>query len=169
MVPIVRRTFKSVSHDNSSVLTLKSILRYLLFAQGPFSSNLAEAMVFTRTQSHLRAPDLQIHFLSGLGNKYITDNLGIDYDPKEVPERGFSLFPTILHPKSMGKVSLRSNNPLDSPVVDPNYLSHPDDVQILKDGVKQSLKILNCPSMNEIAGDYYFNSNIQVTQRSFFL
>ena len=47
----------------------------------------------------------------------------------------FTLFPTLIHPKSRGSITLRSTDPFDHPVIDPNYLSHPDDVTTLIRGV----------------------------------
>ena len=40
----------------------------------------------------------------------------------------------LLRPKSRGGVFLRSKDPYDRPVIDPNYLSHPDDIQDLVNG-----------------------------------
>ncbi|KAL5020519.1 hypothetical protein ScPMuIL_003411 [Solemya velum] len=42
----------------------------------------------------------------------------------------------ILHPKSRGSVKLRSTNPRDLPLIDPNHLDHPDDVAMLIRGVR---------------------------------
>lgn len=40
------------------------------------------------------------------------------------------------HPFSHGQISINSSNPLDYPVINPNYLNHPADVEILREGVK---------------------------------
>jgi choline dehydrogenase len=39
--------------------------------------------------------------------------------------------PILLRPLSAGTVSISSASPFDKPVVDPNYLSHPNDLKIL--------------------------------------
>lgn len=39
-----------------------------------------------------------------------------------------------LHPKSRGTVTLQSSNPYDPPLIDPNYLDDPQDVEDLVEG-----------------------------------
>ncbi|XP_066942921.1 glucose dehydrogenase [FAD, quinone]-like [Macrobrachium rosenbergii] len=58
-------------------------------------------------------------------------------------KEGFCLDITLHRPKSLGSVSLRSSNPTDSPLIDPNYLSHPDDVRLLLKGVRLALALGN--------------------------
>lgn len=45
-----------------------------------------------------------------------------------------TIMPYLTRPKSLGSVVLRSRDPFDPPIVDPNYLSHPDDVHTLVNG-----------------------------------
>ena len=44
-------------------------------------------------------------------------------------------------PQSRGQVRLRSADPLDSPIIDPNYLSHPDDLALQIEGIRMARKI----------------------------
>ena len=37
----------------------------------------------------------------------------------------------LLHPKSRGNVTLHSADPLHNPIVNPNFLEHPDDLDIM--------------------------------------
>jgi choline dehydrogenase-like flavoprotein len=52
-----------------------------------------------------------------------------------------------LRPKSRGSVSLRSADPRDTPLVDPNFLAEPDDLRISVEGVKTSREIFSQPSL----------------------
>lgn len=45
-------------------------------------------------------------------------------------ESGGTFFTTniLLHPKSRGTIRLQSTDPFNPPLIDPNYLDHPDDI-----------------------------------------
>ena len=51
-------------------------------------------------------------------------------------EQGVVISPTLLRPKSRGSVTLSGPSINDLPLVDANYLDHPDDVQTLVEGLK---------------------------------
>ncbi|KAJ2926559.1 hypothetical protein H1R20_g10532, partial [Candolleomyces eurysporus] len=42
----------------------------------------------------------------------------------------------LLTPHSRGSIKLASNNPFDAPLIDPNYFSHPFDIEALAEGVR---------------------------------
>ena len=42
----------------------------------------------------------------------------------------------MLQPKSVGYIELATKNPRDHPIIEPRYLSHPDDVQVLVEAWK---------------------------------
>lgn len=43
--------------------------------------------------------------------------------------------PLIARPKSRGSIALRSRDPLDDPLIDTNFLAHPDDAAVLVRGL----------------------------------
>ncbi|CAL5873176.1 uncharacterized protein PFLUO_LOCUS7445 [Penicillium psychrofluorescens] len=45
------------------------------------------------------------------------------------------------HPYSHGRIYINSSNPMDYPVIDPNYLDNPADYEILRDGLKLARQI----------------------------
>jgi len=53
---------------------------------------------------------------------------------KPPTREGFTIFPVLLHPRSKGNIRLKSNNPDDPPLINPNYLSEETDVKILAEG-----------------------------------
>lgn len=53
----------------------------------------------------------------------------------------FSLSPVMLRPKSRGYIKLRSKDPHKHPIIDANYLSHPDDVATMVEGLRLGLKV----------------------------
>ncbi|XP_015435962.1 PREDICTED: glucose dehydrogenase [FAD, quinone]-like [Dufourea novaeangliae] len=53
----------------------------------------------------------------------------------------FSIVPVLLHPKSRGRVSLRTSNPFDPPVFDINYYDHEDDLRTMVRGIKKAIQV----------------------------
>lgn len=53
----------------------------------------------------------------------------------------FAIFAVMLRPKSRGYIRLRSRDPYKHPMIDANYLSHPDDVATMVEGMKLGLRI----------------------------
>ena len=51
------------------------------------------------------------------------------------------MYPSLLRPQSRGKIELRSRNPLEPPIIEPNYYSHHGDVETMKAGLKWSFKM----------------------------
>ncbi len=51
-------------------------------------------------------------------------------------DKGFSIFPSLLRPKSRGNITLASRYIHDAPIIDPQYLTHDDDIRLLVDGMK---------------------------------
>ena len=49
------------------------------------------------------------------------------------------MYPLLMRPKSRGRISLKSSDPKDYPLIQPNYLKHPDDIKILIEGTYSTL------------------------------
>lgn len=103
-------------------------LEYLLFRKGPVCSNIVEGGAFWYADKQSATPDTQIHFLAGAGVE-----AGIEPVPSG---SGVTINSYFLRPHSRGRVTLRSNNAADAPLIDPNYLSDPRDLQMTVEGVK---------------------------------
>lgn len=54
------------------------------------------------------------------------------------------------HPKSVGYMELKDNNPFHWPRVYPNYFDNPDDIETLLGGIKETIRIANSPAMKKI-------------------
>lgn len=48
----------------------------------------------------------------------------------------FSIVPIIMRPKSRGRVSLRSTDPMQAPLLQPNYYEDPSDLRTMVRGIK---------------------------------
>ncbi len=99
---------------------------------GPMTSNVAEAGAFIRTQTNLPMPDVQYHFTPVY---YLNHGF-------TMPEGdGYTIAPCVLHPQSRGFIALRSTNPAEAPIIQPNYFAEEADIQILVEGVKIARKL----------------------------
>lgn len=56
-------------------------------------------------------------------------------------KNSFSILPVMMRPKSRGFVKLRSTDPYERPIINPKYLSHPDDVATMVEAMKLAMKI----------------------------
>lgn len=103
---------------------------------GPMAGNHLEAGAYaTSTAGEESWPALQLFFLSFLPAPY----------PEAGPSavHGMGAMGYVNRPRSAGQVTLASSDPLDRPVIDPNYLGDPDDMRVLMAGVRWNLKILS--------------------------
>ncbi len=123
-----------------------NIAKYLLLKKGQLTSNVGEAGAFVKIPADESRPNLQFHF----GPVYYV-NHGLT-----VPEgHGFSIGPTLIRPKSRGFVGLRSNNPLDAPLIQPRYFENSDDLQLLVEGVRLAFRLAHSKAFSAFCGEFY--------------
>jgi choline dehydrogenase len=119
---------------------IKNTFNYLFNRQGIFTSNVAEAGGFDKTQYAADIPDIQYHFLPAIL---------LDHGRTTAFGYGFGVHVCGLYPKSRGEIRLRSNKPNTPAVIDPHYLEHLDDQKVMIDGVRRARKILAAPSFDK--------------------
>ncbi len=134
-------------------------IQYTLFKSGPVTSNVVEGGAFWYADRSSPVPDLQFHFLAGAGVEE-----GV---PKIPSGSGVTLNSYTLRPKSRGTIKLRSANPEDKPIVDPNFLADPYDLKTSAEGVKISREIMNQPSMQKYVKREHFPGKDVKTQADF--
>jgi len=100
----------------------RNLLRWRLTHSGPFTTNVAQAGGFARTDAGLPAPDIQWHALP------VPFRNGGLADPSD---RGMSVLVTLVDVRSRGRITLRSADPRHKPVIDPGYLTDAADLQAL--------------------------------------
>jgi len=107
-------------------------------------SNVCEGSLFARVHAEAEAPDLQIH----CGTVF--------FNPSGfIPEgEGYTLTPSLIHPRSRGTVRLRSSDPEDKPIITPNYLTDKDgyDLGLLVEGVKLG-RVLGARMVEQLGGE----------------
>lgn len=112
---------------------VKATGQYLFKRGGIFSSNIAEAGGFVKSSLADKGPDIQFHFLPAILEDH-GRSMQFGY--------GYGLHVCCLYPKSRGTIRLQSNHPADHAMIQPNYLSHPDDQKIMIEGVRMARQIL---------------------------
>jgi choline dehydrogenase len=60
---------------------------------------------------------------------------------------GYKIWAVLLHPKSRGTLRLASANPHDKPIIDPAYLSHPDDLPRLVEAMRHAQNVTQATSL----------------------
>jgi choline dehydrogenase-like flavoprotein len=116
------------------------LLKYVLASKGMWTSNLAEGGAFIKSDESLDVPDLQLHFTVGMVE---------DHGRADVWGNGFSCHVCLLRPKSVGTVKIASKDTDDDPIIDPNYLSHEDDMKIMIKGYKKMMEIMNTKPLKQ--------------------
>ncbi|MGF1723803.1 GMC family oxidoreductase [Photobacterium nomapromontoriensis] len=136
------RTFHSVGFSPVALLrSMKGIVDYLLFRKGNFTTNIAEAGGFAKTDPALDKPDVQFHF-----SPCFLDNHGLNL--WQTVRHGYSLHACNLRPKSRGQLTLQSHDPEHPPKITANYLDHPEDIEVMIKAIKLSREILKQPAFN---------------------
>jgi choline dehydrogenase len=142
LVPVIYQCTKPITLLNAKKFT--SFLKYLIFKNGPLTTNVAEAGGFVKTRPGLEVSDLQFHF---------TPSYLLNHGLIQSESHGFTFGPTLLHPKSRGSITLRSSNPFESPVIQPNYLDNQADLQVLLEGVQLSRKLVKMKAFDVFRGN----------------
>jgi choline dehydrogenase len=108
-------------------------LEYLLYGTGPGTTNVAEAGAFAISELGAASPDIQYHFIPAQVVNHARTPMDGD---------GVTLHACCLRPQSRGEIRLASADPLQPPIMDPNYLAADYDLKILIAGLRQGREIL---------------------------
>jgi choline dehydrogenase-like flavoprotein len=130
----------------------KSIIEFLAYHRGALSvPGAVEAVGFVSSthNNHTDYPDIELLFIGGsvMSDPTVHNCLGITEDlyqkvfkPVEHLD-AFSIFPMILRPKSAGRVLLKSNNPMKLPMIQHNYLTVEEDLDIVLQATRAAIAI----------------------------
>jgi choline dehydrogenase len=120
-----------------------AMLRYLLFRDGPLGKPGTESLAFLKTLPEHAAPDVEFFFVLMLYQQN---------GREMIKQHGFQVVMNILRPESRGTLRLRSNDPLDMPALDPNFLSSAEDRRMLRDGIRLARRIFAQPAFAPYRG-----------------
>ncbi len=105
--------------------------------------NLSEAALFTKSDPGWVGPDLQIAFV----------HVPFDIIVGQGHPNSISILPGVVRPMSRGWIKLASADPMDKPLVNPNYLGAESDLERLVQAVKLSRDIFATKAFSEWVGD----------------
>jgi choline dehydrogenase len=119
---------------------IANLAEYALLRRGPLASNVFEATGFVRTAHAGPRPDVQLIFMP------------MHRAPGPLPrKRGYGILAGLLRPKSRGSVHVASPDPREGPAIDPGFLSDPDDLPPLIEGVRIARSILAASAFSDLA------------------
>ncbi|CAG9791392.1 unnamed protein product [Diatraea saccharalis] len=151
------------------LVNVNSAIRYAVSEDGPLTSSIGlEVVAFINTKYANASddwPDIEFMMTScsvpsdggtqvkrahGLTDDFYEEVFG-EINNKDV----FGIFPMMLRPKSRGFIKLKTNNPLDYPIMVHNYLTHPDDVGVLREGVKAAVAVGETQAMKRFGARFH--------------
>jgi len=110
----------------------RSLVNYIAFKKGPFALSVNQGGGFVNWKSRNEWPNLQIYFnpltysIKRPGKRMLLRPDKLD---------GFAIGFQPCRPKSRGEVYLNSSNPMDSPIIDPKFLSSEKDIYDVEAGI----------------------------------
>ncbi len=114
------------------------LAKFLLQGKGMLTSNVAEAGGFLKTRPDLAMPDIQFHFAPA----YF-----VNHGFQKIEGDGFSVGAILVHPRSRGRLCLKSPDPQAAPAIFANYASDPEDMDTLIKGVQIARKIAHSAAL----------------------
>lgn len=139
----------SVIHDCTQPLSLAgaesvaNMLRFFVLGKGPYTSNVGEGGIFVNSGPDLSRPDLEIIFAPNYSMRHGFDN---------PPGHGYTLATCVLRPASRGHITLHSPDPLAAPAIQPNYLTAPEDLSLLRTGLKLARTLAAAQAFEPVRG-----------------
>ncbi len=135
-VMTLTRCSQPVTYDHLNELAVG--LKYYLRHEGIGTSNIAEAGGFVASSRCTRSrPDIQMHFVPALLD---------DHGRNRLPGDGYTLHACNLRPQSRGHLTLKSGDPAEPPAIHANYLSEPEDIEMMLECIRVSREILAQPA-----------------------
>ncbi len=109
-------------------------------------SMVTECCAFGRVSPARDAPDVEISFAKEANFAPPTE----DGLPR------YTIIPGITQPRSRGTLRLRSANPTDYPIIDPRYLTEPEDLSTLIESIRMTREIGNADAFHDWNNGEFF-------------
>jgi choline dehydrogenase len=125
--------------------SLGNLARYLIQRRGMLAGSGVDVLAHLRTRPEAPAPDLQLLLMAVLW---------LEQGLREPQEHGFTIAAAVLKPTSRGSITLRSNDPLAPPLIQPNYCSDEEgeDMRVLVEGLRWGRRIVAAAPFARLRG-----------------
>jgi choline dehydrogenase len=124
----------------------RAVGKYLLFGSGPTAVGGLEAWAHLKSRADLEYPDIQL---------YSVPLLYEDHGRVVIKEEGFQLVLNGSRPNSAGSIRITSNDPTAAPAIDPCYLTDPEDMRVLREGIRLARDIIAQTAYDAFRGSEY--------------
>jgi len=117
-------------------------LRWVLFKSGPAASGHVSVGAFLKSRPEIPHPNIQFHFVP----------VSLDGWQVRRGQFGFQLSAGSVRQSSRGSIRLRSSDPGDPPILDPNYLATDEDFQQMRESYHLIQEIASQEAFNPFRG-----------------
>lgn len=111
---------------------VKAGLQWFTTSTGVASTSHLESGGFVRSRADVPHPDIQFHFLPSVIS---------DHGQKPAPCHAYQVHVGTMRPLGRGYLKLRTTDPRQNPIIEPNYLSNSEDVRDLRQCIRVSREI----------------------------
>ncbi|XP_063695624.1 glucose dehydrogenase [FAD, quinone]-like [Culicoides brevitarsis] len=146
---------KPITISDSTAQNPLNIMNYWFLGKGPLTlPGGGEGIAFMKTNVSFLpedVPDIELVMGSGSlnGDTYgalrkllgFTDEFYYSVYKDVINKPAFGMVPVLMRPKSRGFMKLKSKNPFEWPIMQPNYFQHPDDMKVMLQGVKMAVEV----------------------------
>jgi len=162
---------KPLGHTFSDMTSSLSTVQNYIFGTGIWSkSALVEAIYFGTLRDHAQKtkdngiytdwPNLGLHLITML---FPSESFGLYSYSEEISKdigsmrdkfkHGFLCLPTLLQPKSRGRIQLKSSNPDDNPKILPGYYTDARDLDVVLQGIRLCQALAASPTMQSLGAE----------------
>jgi len=145
-----RAKFPTINHLRARDV-VRAVASYVREGRGLLAATVFHVQVMHRTDSSLDAPDIQLAFANFATVRERGDDGILKVQPHE--DEGVLVSALMLHPRSRGRVRLRSSSPEDPPVIEHSLLGDVGDLRALMAGMAEGRRIMTHAPIADMVGD----------------
>ena len=126
----------TLNDDARGLEALRSALDFVFARKGALTTGIGHAQAFVKSRQGLPAPNVQLAFSAFAFDITPKGNLALR------KESSVSTFVALMRPESRGRITLRSADPGDAPVIEHQLIGHEDDAMQLVEGLLIARRIM---------------------------